>query len=333
MDKLDLSILNSFKLPRGAQHHAEIKNHCDMPWTSLSVNLEGDCFLCRCDAHLPISVGKITNFSKLEDVWNNSKAKQLQQTIINKTFDYCAVTHCGIINQSLLANEYYISINIDESCNLACPTCRRDAINHTKGPLFERRLEQVTHFVKLINQFDKNVYLTMTGNGDPLASLIMRPLILNWNPLKNQRIQLFTNGLLMSKLLPNSSILANIQDFKISIDAGSKEVYEVVRAPGKFNILIDNLTWLKEQNKKVRLMFTLSSVNANDIINFADLCSYYGFDGEITKLEDWQTFDDFASHDVVDNPQHPLYNTAVTQLKTTQSYTNIILAPTIKQIL
>ena len=320
--------LNS--LPRGLAYKGTITNTCNVPFYSLSVNMDGLCFLCRCDAHLPISVGLITDFDCLEDIWTNPTAQELQQTVTNKTFEYCAVNHCGIINNNIQDTEYYISINIDESCNLACPTCRKSPVLHTEGEVFNSKQQQINHFVDLINQFDQPLLLAMSGNGDPLASVIMRPLVLNWQPKSNQHIKLFTNGLLMSKLLPDSKVLPNIREFQISVDAGSAGVYEQVRRPGRFDMLEKNLEWLADNRpaeSDVRLMFCLSSANAGDIVAFAELCKRYRFRGEITKVDNWYTFDNFDSVDVIGNPTHTLYSLAVDQLQQVQDLDYITVSP------
>ncbi|CAB4128245.1 COG0535 Predicted Fe-S oxidoreductases [uncultured Caudovirales phage] len=322
--------------PRGKDWAEPILNHCDSPWTSLTVDLDGKCFLCKCEHHLPISVGDILDFAQLEDVWTSPIAQDLQQTILDRSYTYCAVQHCGILRTDLKSSRYYININIDESCNLACPTCRKEAIHHSLGPAFEHKSQQVSHFVKLINKFDKPLHLTMSGNGDPLASLIMRPLVLAWEPKPNQHIKLFTNGLLMRKLLPESKILANIKEFQLSIDAGSKDVYEQVRQPGKFDILESNLEWLAENKPAgsyVRLMFCLGVANAGDIVNFANLCNKYGFHGEIIKVEDWGTFDTFADYDIISNPASPMYATAVEQLRVVNKLPYITVSYFLQQLL
>lgn len=321
--------------PRGQDWKEPITNHCDNPFTVLSVDLSGNCFLCKCEAHLPIAVGNILDFSDLTEVWNNPIAQELQQTILDRSYKYCAVQHCGILNQDLRSNQYYLSINIDESCNLACPSCRRELINHTSGTQFDQKSVMVQHLVNLINKFDQPLHLTMSGNGDPLASLIMRPLILNWQPKANQTIKLFTNGLLMRKLLPDSPILPYIQEFQISVDAGSESVYEVVRRPGKFSVLQDNLQWLasnKPPNSTVRLMFCLSVNNYTDIVNFASMCSKFGFIGEITKIEDWSTFDNFTEQDIMSTPG-PEYNQAIDQLRTVSIMSHIKVGSFLQQLL
>ena len=61
-----------------------ITNTCNYPQKVVTVDVEGECFLCTCDGWLPISVGKIQSFNYLEDVWQTDVAKQLQQDIDSK---------------------------------------------------------------------------------------------------------------------------------------------------------------------------------------------------------------------------------------------------------
>ena len=319
-DQVDASAISYLpSYPRGGAH-LNITNTCDRPWNTVIIHPDGECYTCICGAWLPISVGNIQSFDKIEDIWNNPTANFLQQDLIDKKFTYCAVNHCGITDHNIIdqPQKYTINLSVDESCNLACPSCRRTAINITSGPLFDTKSIMISHLLELIQNCKNPMELIMISSGDPLASLIMRPLILNWQPTINQTITLFTNGLLMKKLLPSSSILSNITKFWISVDAGSKEVYENVRRPGKFEILRENLDWLSKNKPKfseVTLKFTLSASNANDIINFCDMVSHYNFIGDISNVDDLRTWDDFSSHEVISNTAHPYHSTAITQLR------------------
>jgi len=304
--------------PRG-RDHAPIEYSCGVPSKVLSIDTSGNCFLCRCAAWLPVTVGNILSFNSLEEIWNSATAKFLQDDIAQKKYTYCAVKHCGIVASDMYIHKaiYNISLDIDESCNLACPSCRTSQIAHTKGDIFEEKAAYINHFLTLLDQFDKPLHLTMCGNGDPLASMSFRPLVLGWIPKVGQTVELFTNGLLMKKLLSNSIILPNISKFQISIDAGSQSVYEIVRWPGKFSALQDNLQWLvnnQPHHSVVTLNFCISKNNASDIINFANLCSQYKFNGYLSKLENWRTFADFDDHDVIGNINHPLHEQVISDL-------------------
>ena len=284
-----------------------ITNTCNYPHKVASIDVEGECFLCTCDGWLPISSGKIQNYTRLEQIWQTDVAKKLQQDIDAKKFTWCSVDACGIRKANKIKQQHYISVNVDESCNLACPSCRNTKINWTSGKKYEDRLTIATHLVKLINEFKQPLEIMMSGNGDPLASLIYRPLILNMEPRDNVSVRMLTNGLLLKKLAPKLKIKDSIKFLDISIDAGDQETYEKVRLGGSWDVLIDNLDHVKDNfNCKVTLKFVLQKDNIHSLDNFVKLVEHYNFNGNITAIEDWSAMADFDSHNVFDK-KHALY--------------------------
>lgn len=302
-------------IPRNQDLKLSIANQCNWPSRTLLIDHAGNCFVCQCEAWLPVSVGRITDFESLEAVWQSPTAQYLQQDINNKKFTHCAVDRCGIIHNNNILDEYTIYINIDPSCNLACPSCRKDSIMIADGEVYGRRLAEVHHVIALLEKFDQPTRIVMSGNGDPLASAIMRPLIKQFRPSPNQRIRLFTNGLLLEKQLADSTVLNSIDQFMLSIDAGSEPVYENVRRPGRFDVLLHNLTWLKALDRHVSLNFVLQQANWHDLENFLQLAEQFGCYTNITRLEDWGTWTGFANQDVIGNVEHPDHLLAVQELR------------------
>jgi hypothetical protein len=140
--------------------------------------------------------------------------------------------------------------------------------------------------------------------------------------------------LLMKKLLPDSAILPHITQFQISVDAGTKQTYEVVRRPGRYEVLRENLDWLAQNlppAATVILKFTISAMNAKDLVNFSEMCKTYGFQGEVTKLDDWNTFDDFSSQEVILNTDHAMHAIAIENLKIVSQHQHIHLSPLFKK--
>lgn len=330
-----MTILPLVRYTRG-KNIDRINHVCERPFKTATISNNGDCFVCICDAWLPISVGNIESFQSLEDIWTNTIAKEIQKDVEDKKFTNCAVDHCGILHHDIQQPTYRINVALDTSCNLACPTCRREIINFTSGPVYEERIRRVNSFLKLLENFHHELTIILIGNGDPLASAIMRPIVLNWKPKPNQKIILFTNGLLMNKLLPSSTIFKSVSEFHISVDAGSQQVYEQVRRPGKYKTLRENLDWLSQYrpaDSEVILKFTLSADNVNDVENFIKMCNHYQYRGEITKLDDWGTFDNFDSKDVVDNVNHELHQQAISQLAIAKTQRQIWIAPSLHKLL
>ena len=129
----------------------------------------------------------------------------------------------------------------------------------------------------------------------------------------------------MRKQLRHTEMLKNA-NLSISIDAGSKEVFESIRLGGNWEVLLDNFDFLVENNKQkvTTLNFTLQNDNYLDLENFVELCEKYQFHGVVSKLDDWGTWSDetvanpddwtqdngyFFEHDVL-QLQHENYEAA-----------------------
>jgi len=279
-------------MPRGKGATETITNSCNVPYMSLIVDSNSDCFVCTCDGWLPIPVGKVKDFNSLDELWNSPIAKTLQDDVENKKFTWCAVDHCGIKKQNIINQINTISINIDDSCNLHCPSCRRAPIMHLDGDVVESKKKDVERIIQWLDNFERPIRITMSGNGDPLASQITRPLIKSWKPKSTQIFKLLTNGLLIKKQLSDSPILNNIVDLGISVDAGSSEVYENVRLGGSWKILLENFDYVKTINKQhiTTLNFAVQKNNFLDMENFVRICCDYGFKGVLHQLDDWGTW-------------------------------------------
>lgn len=306
------------RLPRNGQLNQCIQNRCESPERYLTVDWNGNCFICACESWLPVSVGPIDSFDDLNQVWSNPIARSLQRDIADKKFTWCAVDHCGIQQRDILYPRHTISINIDDSCNLSCPSCRSGPRMITQGHEFDKRRAQVLHLIDLLENFDQSCHIIMSGNGDVLASHIMRPFLHAYNPRSDHTFRLFTNGLLLKKQLERSLILPQITQYQISIDAGSREVYEHTRLGGKWTVLIENLDFLsyitQQSHATVMLMFVLQDSNWRDMHNFVELCRDRNWQANITRLIDWGSWPDFHNHDVIGNTSHPEHAQAVKAL-------------------
>ena len=319
LDRALTHTLNS--LPRGRLHTNPIVNLCNITSRHVTVDVNGNILLCSCDGWLPIPVGKVDDFDSLDDIWASDRAKFLQQNISDKKFTWCAVEHCGILHKNVVQSNYTLAINIDESCNLSCPSCRRGSKMLNSGPEYDKKSNQMQRIISWLAKFERPIKITLTGNGDPLASKITRSLIQNYQPRPNQSFNLKTNGLLIKKLIESSPLKKLIVSYHISVDAGSQAVYETVRRPGRWSVLLENLEWLKanKENALVTLDFIVQKDNLNDLFLFADLCNKFGFIANYSALFDWGTWNSksvlnpdaytiangtFLDHDVT-NHSHP----------------------------
>ena len=314
-----------------------IKNICNIPKKTLTIDNQGNCLVCICDGWLPISVGHITDFDSFDEIWQTDLAKTIQKDVEDKKFTWCSVDYCGIKNTNMLQDIFHININIDESCNLQCPTCRDHLMNFTEGKIYQDKLVWANHIVKLLEKFNHETLITMSGNGDPFASLIYRPILMNTMPKPLQNFRIMTNGLLLKKLLKKTTVYHNIRYLSISIDAGDKATYEKVRLNGKWQTLIENLNFLKlelEDDKFVNLNFCLHNENLDSLDNFVELVEKYQWSGTIQPLEDWGSYKykKFFNQQNVLDQKHKLFHVAVKKIKLLEKKKNIFLVGRLQQI-
>lgn len=295
-----------------------ITNNCNLPFKVVSIDHDGNCMLCTCDGWLPISVCNIMDIDSFDKIWQTPRAIALQQDVSSKKFTYCSVDSCNIKKQDVLFENYFINLNYDESCNLACPTCRPQAINITSGTKYEHKLKMSKHISKLISKFDHACTINMSGNGDPFASLIYRKFLMTVEPNPKHKYRLLTNGLLLKKLLAKTKIYNNIDVIDISIDAGDQQTYERVRKGGSWPVLIENLDYLKSLNLDVliRLNMVVQVENFHSIKHFDKLLQKYNWNGRISRLEDWSTFNkkQWQWRNISDK-SHPLHGNLEQQIK------------------
>ena len=306
-------------MPRGKNYKTAIVNSCNMTSRHITVDAESNCILCACDGWLPIPVGKVSDFNSLEEVWDSPVAKMLQDDINQKKFTWCAVEHCGVLHQPIDRTGYSININIDDSCNLACPSCRREPLMINSGPEYDKKVVEVGRILNWLENFNHPITISLGGSGDALASNILRKLVREYVPKPDQQFIITTNGLLIKKIIPESNILPNIKLLSISVDAASASVYEQVRRPGKWEVLLENLHWAAENNIPTQLNFVVQKTNFKEIPAFAELCNQLKFRGTLQALSDWGTWNfqpvknpdaytivngTYLDHDVA-NPEHP----------------------------
>jgi molybdenum cofactor biosynthesis enzyme MoaA len=322
--EIKLSKALSFTLrsmPRGKSYEHPIANSCNLPFSHVTVDTNLDCFLCQCDGWLPVPVGKVFDFETLEDVWSSPTARMLQTNIDEKKYTWCAVNHCGVTAKDVRNYApHTLYINLDDSCNLACPSCRRELRMLEQGPEFENKTRGLAHILKWLEKFEHPIMISLGGTGDALASQLCRDFIKKYRHKVTQTFRITTNGLLLRKVIENSSIRPAISIFSVSVDAGTQEVYEKVRRPGKWSVLMENLEWLanNRQKSQVNLNFVLQKTNFQDLPAFVNLCERFNFVGAVTKLNDWGTWNStpvsnpdswtlehgtYMDHDVC-NPEH-----------------------------
>jgi organic radical activating enzyme/SAM-dependent methyltransferase len=310
--------------------------YCYHPFNSVTIDTRGECYVCVCQAWLPISVGNILEFNSLTEIVQSPKAREIQASIIDGTYKYCDHTTCHLIKQNDLSNRIshktdtvnWIVFAIDDSCNLSCPSCRTELIFFNKGEEFEHRMKISRHITKLIQEHHQFLKFTLSGDGDPFASHVYRNILENLQLTKDDQveIEIVTNGILAKSHWDRMSGVHNhIIRFKISFDAGSEGVYTTTRRGGDWDKLIESskyiINWKQKNYSDMKIVanFVVQANNYKDIHNYVKLTNNLGFD-EISfqKVVDWSNWNidgvNYFTNHAVWMESHPGYQELLTIL-------------------
>jgi MoaA/NifB/PqqE/SkfB family radical SAM enzyme len=286
---------------------------------------------------------KIEREEKLDDIWNGKAAQELRKRMYEGDFSFCDREACQIplytIDELADRNIVFAETPIpkenieaikrkdpvmpngpsslyltsDFTCNLKCPICRNETIVNaapTKSALEEY---DFVHKVR-----DSLEVIKMSNGGEVFYSTLQRKLLksLNSNDFPRlRRVHIVSNGTLFSQktyndLSPGTNF---IKDVNISIDAGSKEVYEKVRGP-YWDQVVANVRWLGEMRVAGKLDYYSFHIiivkdNFRDIPNMIKLAKECKVDRVLIqpflKGEDqgYKNYEDAAVH----LPGHPNY--------------------------
>lgn len=353
----DSKLQQQRNLPSIKTNHQNI--HCFVPSKTIHISTGGHIYLCGCGVFLPFKVANILDLKSFDDLYDLSMVKKIINSIDDRTYEYCDTNACGVkeaaekdlsnwpiefpehyramdgtrlwSGQLADINETFISVGMDESCNLQCPSCRLHTIDWNKSTspkyanrskeaqhelslLYKRQYNELValhnHLIPLINNYNKHALIEFGGTGDAFYSLITTKFIskLEYNPLHRYKFK--TNGLCMKAILPKLKILPTIYLIDISIDAATKETHEKLRVGSNWEKLIDNIKWLVDlpNRPKVEANFTIQNENFREIKKFKELMiDEIGIDYvHYSRYEKWgHISEDLYKENAVHLPEHP----------------------------
>ena len=265
---------------------------CTVPFQDINVMQGKEQYFC-CKDWLDVDLTKEGGFKK---AWNSETAKNIRKSVLDGSFRYCNSTVCPHLNVALKhdrpSGPVQIKTNIDpnlytslgpanikftfdSACNLACPSCRVDFIRNTAE--IEKRTDSIlTDIYDVYGEYIKTIMLS--GYGDPFYSTSFFNFLSNLDttrlPLLEQ-IHLHTNGILWNERNWERIEVSHpyIKSAEISIDAATKETYEIVRRGGNWDLLMKNLKFISTLSsiESIIFSFVLQKQNYMEIVDFYNL--------------------------------------------------------------
>lgn len=304
------------------QEELSLQWQCPKPYQTLDIQ-QKSAGVC-CTSWVPYSVGDPSQEDATE-LWHGNKIKMIRESVEHGNYQYCNPSYCPHLKNAIkketnrkiitrtrhqvTQSPAYLQLSYDRSCNLQCPSCRKNIIqaSHDEKNLFKTiQCNCVEPFLK-----NSNTLVSITYSGDPFASSHYRKLLHRLKSIeyKNIGIAIATNGI---NLTPEvwqsySELWGKVKIITISVDASTKETYKKMRPPGDWDSLLKNLRYVsnwRETEKlgtKLILNFCVQSENLSEMISFYDLAEQLSFDQVYyQRLLNWgmYTSEEYHSLDV-----------------------------------
>lgn len=327
----DLHIQRLLRRATGAAELDLRGRFCRAPFESIETAPGGDVHFC-CPAWLPVPIGNLGAASP-EAIWNSPAAQAIRASIHDGSYRYCSRVHCAHLSADTLPRVEALPtptlraaaaaratrlaerprklvLAHDRSCTLSCPSCRTKVIVARGAEL--AALDRLTETVLLPLARDA-AQVRVTSSGDPFGSRHFRRLIkrLTREDFPGLRLDIQTNGVLFdAEAWEELDLAGRLSQVAISLDAASRETYDIVRRGGDFARLLANLAFLGERRRageiaRMRLDFVVQAANFREMPAMPAIARRYGFDGvKFQMIRNWNTWADFAAQDI-GAPGHP----------------------------
>lgn len=313
---------------------------CLQPFTNVDIHSNHGIRCCS-ESWMPAWIGDFSSQSIME-IWNGETIRAIRASVLDGSYAFCDWHQCPFYCNDghylftreelehpeglapvraervaknaawiayILAGKVEVDIppanyNLayDETCNLACPSCRKTTRVIASGPEFDERLGIHRKVLAEVaaNGFGAVGRFNVTGAGEPFSSKIFTDFLYRFDGSKYPRldINLQTNGQLLTPEAWDKMRLihGNLNEVIVSLDAACGETYRQIRLNGSFDRLLENIAHLAEQRRagRIRRLMLAFVVQKNNFLEMADairIGKSFGVDLFIFNLlNDWMSW-------------------------------------------
>lgn len=157
-----------------------------------------------------------------------------------------------------------LQVHLTDSCNLKCKHCYQEGKNTNKllslndFKLLMEQFKDLTHYTN-----SDGMTLNITGGEPLLIKNILAYIDLAINSGVS-KINLLTNGLLLNKDILIELKKRKIVSIQVSIE-GNEKINDLIRGKGTFKCILSKISLAKSLGVKIRVSYTLNSLNFNCI--------------------------------------------------------------------
>ena len=231
--------------------------------------------------------------------------RHLQCSIADGTYRYCNNRQCTYIKKNVFEQAAggirHLRLAIDDSCNLRCPSCRKNLIFHKEGSAHRLGIRLADRINEWLYDHDGPIQVHIGSDGDPFASHVYRHFMEQTPERDNIKYSILTNALMFKEFHTRVPyVMQNLNELGVSIDGASKDTYEKLRLGGRWDKINENLASIADAKRrhgfKFILYFVVQKDNHHEMDDMLALGERYGADRvNFSLIEDWGVLPDFKS--------------------------------------
>ena len=288
---------------------------CPRPFDTVLIDKQGSCYACECTSWLPQSIGNL-HVDPLSQILASSMSDRMRDSITDGSYRYCNNDQCMYLmdlsrvpwsDRTPTKQLKEIRLAIDDSCNLACPSCRVGPVFLRGGKMLSMRLKLIDKVILYIQQHKQPLNIHIGSDGDPFASLVYRYFMRNVPEQENLSYTFQTNGLLVKQMYNRvKKIFNKLHTLNLSIDGATAETYELLRKGGRWNKITENMQFIRSIKDTHGFRFHMHMVvqknNWREMPRMLALARQYNADTVyFNPVQDWNTTTNFNT---LQAPEH-----------------------------
>lgn len=271
------------------------------------------------------------------EFWSGDDWKEFRRSVTDGSFRYCQKNQCPNIvggwlpkksdckeewlkeilegNMDVVPPLEELHFSYDGHCNLKCPSCRLDI--RTNTPEQNKQLDEL--YENGLAPYMKSAkHLTLSGCGEAVLSPHSKKVLQSFSRSENPdlAIELRTNATVLNprtweELGEGRHLIRHITP---SIDASTKESFEKLRYPAKWETVIKNLEFIKSlrdtgEIDMLEFHVVISEENINQLYDIAMMAIDYSADAvTYSKIINWREMpeEEYARENPFwfDHPRH-----------------------------
>lgn len=223
-------------------------------------------------------------------------------------------------------DDFYFQWHFIESCNLRCIHCYQN--DYKFKDLEKEKIFKIASILdSTLGKWKKNGRISLTGGEPFLRKNLLFDLLDYFEKSNNFHwIGILSNGTLIdNKIIKELKQFKKLKEIQISIDGSSSNLHNKIRGEGSFEKSINAIKKLKENDFYVSMMFTLHSLNKDDVIDVMELAEKLGIDALTIERITPMNKDDIEKLYIESGELHSIYQKIYRKKKQIEKRSNLEL--------